>query len=138
MEPNPDAQRFRPVDSPANQGKGLWLKRTLSPRSARSAPKSAVIFTTWKSKVKTWRARLAHINATIKIFSLETDPEAIPPRRTYCRSNYFKRGEFARLCLDELRKADGRPITAATIVGGIIKAKGDLTVELLYAALSDL
>lgn len=77
-----------------------------------------------EKKVKTWRARLAHIDATIKIFSPETDPEAIPLRRTYRRSNYFKKGEFARLCLDELRKADGQPIATATIVGGIIRAKG--------------
>jgi hypothetical protein len=33
-------------------------------------------------------------------------------------------GEFARLCLDELRKADGQPITTAAIVAGIIRAKG--------------
>jgi hypothetical protein len=77
-----------------------------------------------EKKVKTWRARLANIDATIKIFSPETDPEAIPPRRTYRRSNYFKKGEFARLCLDELRKADGQPVTTASIVGGIIRAKG--------------
>src|SRR5271169_2823126 len=77
-----------------------------------------------EKKVKTWRARLAHIDATIKIFSPETDPDAIPPHRTYRRSNYFKKGEFARLCLDELRKADGQPITTAAIVAGIIRAKG--------------
>ena len=77
-----------------------------------------------EKKVKTWRARLAHIDATIKIFSPETDPEAIPPRRTYRRSGYFTKGEMARLCLDELRKADGQPITTATIVAGLIKAKG--------------
>ena len=52
-----------------------------------------------EKKVKTWRARLAHIDATIKIFSPEIDPEAIPPRRTYRRSDYFKKGEFARLVL---------------------------------------
>ena len=61
-------------------------------------------------KVKIWRARLAHIDATIKIFSPETDPEAIPPRRTYRRSNYFWKGELARLCLDELRKANGQAV----------------------------
>lgn len=77
-----------------------------------------------EKKVKTWRARLAHIDATIKIFSPETDPEAIPPRRTYRRSNYFKKGELARLCLDELRKANGQPITTAIIVDGIILARG--------------
>ena len=34
-----------------------------------------------EKKVKTWRTRLAPIDATIKIFSPETDLEAIPPRR---------------------------------------------------------
>lgn len=77
-----------------------------------------------EKKVKTWRARLAHIDATIKIFSPEIDPDAIPPRRTYRRSGYFKKGEFARLCLDELRKADGQPIATPAIVAGIIRAKG--------------
>ncbi len=61
-----------------------------------------------EKKIKVWRARLAHIDATIKIFSPETDPEAIPARRTYRRSGYFQHGELARLCLDELRKADGK------------------------------
>ena len=77
-----------------------------------------------EKRAKTWRARLAHIDATIKIFSPETDPEAIPPRRTYRRSNYYKRGELSRLCLDELRKADGQPINTAAIVTGLIRAKG--------------
>ncbi len=90
-----------------------------------------------EKKVKTWRARLAHIDATIKIFSPETDPEAIPPRRTYRRSGYFKKGELARLCLDELRKADGQPITTAAIVAGIIQAKGLADDPSLAAALTE-
>ncbi len=77
-----------------------------------------------EKKVRTWRAKLAHIDATIKIFSPETDPEAIPPRHTYRRSNYFKKGEFARLCLDELRKTHGQPMTTAAIVAGVIRSKG--------------
>jgi hypothetical protein len=76
-----------------------------------------------EKKVRTWRARLAHIDASIKIFSPETDPEAIPIRRTYRRSGYFKKGEVARLCLDELRKADGKPITAPAIVAAILGLK---------------
>src|ERR1700694_31016 len=76
-----------------------------------------------EKKVKTWRARLAHIDETIKIFSPHTDPEAIPAKRTYRRAQYFSRGEFARLCMDELRKAVG-PLTTADIVAGVIAAKG--------------
>jgi hypothetical protein len=74
-------------------------------------------------KVATWRARLSHIDATIRIFSPETDPEAIPPRRTYRRSGYFKSGELARLCLDELRKADGTALATAAIARSILDAK---------------
>jgi hypothetical protein len=88
-----------------------------------------------EKKVATWRARLAHIDETIKIFSPDTDPEAIPPRRTYRRARYFSRGEFARLCLDALRRADG-PLRTAEIVASVIKAKGlpdglDLTEKAL-------
>jgi hypothetical protein len=76
-----------------------------------------------EKKIATWRARLANIDEAIKIFSPETDPEAIPPKRTYRRSRYFARGELARLCLDILRVANG-PLTTAEIVARIIKAKG--------------
>src|SRR5258707_9143745 len=75
-----------------------------------------------EKKVATWRARLAHIDETIKIFSPEIDPEAIPPKRTYRRARYFSRGEFARLCVDALRRADG-PLTTAEIVASVIRAK---------------
>jgi hypothetical protein len=50
-------------------------------------------------------------------------PEAIPPKRTYRRARYFSRGEFARLCLDALRRAD-RPLMTAEIVASVITAKG--------------
>jgi hypothetical protein len=54
-----------------------------------------------EEKARRWRTRLAHIDATLTIFSPETDPEAIPPKRQYQRGQYFRRGEFARLCLGE-------------------------------------
>ena len=33
-----------------------------------------------EKKVENWRARLAHIDEAIRIFSPETDPSAIPPQ----------------------------------------------------------
>ena len=90
-----------------------------------------------EKKVETWRARLAHIDASIKIFSPETDPEAIPPRRTYRRSGYFRKGEFARLCLDELRKANGKPITTAEIVTKILGSKSLPNDPALFASLNE-
>jgi hypothetical protein len=90
-----------------------------------------------EKKVDAWRARLTHIDEAIRIFSPETDPEAIPPRRTYRRSGYFKRGELARLCSDELRKPDGKPLTTGAIAGGILDAKGLPHDPDLMASVSD-
>jgi hypothetical protein len=49
-----------------------------------------------EKRAKTWRARLAHIDATIKIFSPETNPEAIPPRRQQGRAEYLRSALCAR------------------------------------------
>ena|SRR3974390_1429660 len=81
------------------------------------------------------RANLANIDATIRLFAPTLDPETIQPKRTYRRSRYFRKGEFAHLCLDELRKANGQPITTATIIAGVIKSKG--LPEDLAAALTE-
>jgi hypothetical protein len=70
-----------------------------------------------ETKARRWRTRLAHVDATLTIFSPETDPEAIQPKRRYRRSQYFRGGEFARLCLDVLREASG-PITTAEVIAG--------------------
>src|SRR5258706_8095559 len=75
-------------------------------------------------KTANQRANLAHIDATIKIFSPATDPNAILPKRTYRRSRYFAKGEISRAVLDTLREANGRPIKASAILDGIIAAKG--------------
>ncbi len=66
-------------------------------------------------QIERQRAALAHIDATIRLFSPDADPEAIPPKRTYRRTRYFARGELSRLCLDVLRKAQGKPITAVEV-----------------------
>ncbi len=76
-----------------------------------------------ETKARRWRARLAHVDATLTIFSPETDPEAIQPKRRYRRSQYFRGGEFARLCLDVLREANA-PISTAEVIAGVLRAKG--------------
>ena len=90
-----------------------------------------------EKKVATWRARLAHIDSSIKIFSPEIDPDAIRPRRTYRRSGYFRKGEFAKLCLDQLRKANGKPLTTAEIVTNILGHKGLPNDPALFASLNE-
>ena len=77
-----------------------------------------------ESKINRQRANLAHIDATIKIFSPATDPNAIPAKRTYRRSRYFAKGEISRAIFNALRKANGQLIKASIIVDGLIATKG--------------
>jgi hypothetical protein len=69
------------------------------------------------------RANLANLDATIKLFSSGTNPDAIPPKRAYRRTRYFAHNELSRLTQDILRTASG-PLTSAEITGGVMQAKG--------------
>lgn len=75
-----------------------------------------------EKKVVTWRARLAQIDETIKIFSPETDAEATaqadPPQ-----GRVFQPGRVCAVVLGRAAKGD-RPLTTAEIVASVIKAKG--------------
>jgi hypothetical protein len=75
-------------------------------------------------EIKRQRAALAHIDATMRLFSPGSEPEAIKPSKTYRRTRYFAHGELARLCLDALRKAEGKPITAGEIAAAVVTEKG--------------
>jgi hypothetical protein len=76
-----------------------------------------------EKRIKTWRARLVHIDEAIKIFSPHVDPLAIPPKRTYRRTRYFAKGELHRRCLDMLREAK-EPLAASDIAKAAMAAKG--------------
>jgi hypothetical protein len=68
-----------------------------------------------EKKIKRMRANLAHIDATIRVFAPDLNPNSIPPKRRYRRSRYFAKGELFRRCLDTLRAANGSPVTALEI-----------------------
>lgn len=71
------------------------------------------------------RANLANIDATIRLFAPELNPDTIPPKRTYRRTRYFAKGELSRRVLDILRKADGHPsLATAAIASAIMTDKG--------------
>jgi hypothetical protein len=53
----------------------------------------------------------------------DLDPETIPPRRIYSRTQYFARNELSRLCMDTLRMAANEPLTAEEITIRIMAAK---------------
>jgi hypothetical protein len=71
------------------------------------------------------RANLANLDATIKLFSPGTNPDAIPPKRPYRRTRYFARNELSRLTQDALRTASG-PLTSAEIAAAVMQPKGML------------
>jgi hypothetical protein len=75
-------------------------------------------------KLARHRVNLANIDATIRLFAPELNPDTIPPKRTYRRTRYFTKGELSRRILDALRKADGNAIAARDIAKGAITDKG--------------
>jgi len=77
-----------------------------------------------EKKVKRMRANLAHIDATIRVFAPDLNPDTIPPKRRYRRSHYFAKGELSRRCLDMFREANGDSITATEIAKAAMADKG--------------
>ena len=76
-----------------------------------------------EKRVARQRANLANLDATIKLFSPGTNPDAIPAKRPYRRTRYFARNELSRLTQDALRTASG-PLTSAEIAAAVMQANG--------------
>jgi hypothetical protein len=76
-----------------------------------------------EKRIARQRANLANLDATIKLFSPDTNPDSIPPKRAYRRTRYFAHNELSRLTQDALRTASG-PLTSAEIAVAIMQAKG--------------
>ncbi len=75
-------------------------------------------------KLARHRASLAALDATIRLYAPELNPDSIPPKRTYRRTRYFAKGELARRILSALREASGKPMTTAAITCAIVADKG--------------
>jgi hypothetical protein len=76
-----------------------------------------------EKRIARQRANLANLDATIKLFSPDANPDAIPPKRPYRRTRYFAHNELSRLTQDALRTASG-PLTSAEIATAVMRAKG--------------
>jgi hypothetical protein len=76
-----------------------------------------------EKRIARQRVNLANLDATIKLFSPGTNPDAIPPKRPYRRTRYFAHNELSRLTQDALRTASG-PLTSAEIAAAVMQAKG--------------
>jgi hypothetical protein len=75
-----------------------------------------------EKRIARQRANLANLDATIKLFSPGTNPDAIPPKRAYRRTRYFAHNELSRLTQDALRTASG-PLTSAEIAAAVMLTK---------------
>jgi hypothetical protein len=75
-----------------------------------------------EKRIARQRANLANLDATIKLFSPGTNPDAIPPKRHYRRTRYFAHNELSRLTQDALRTASG-PLMTAEIAAAVMQAK---------------
>lgn len=71
------------------------------------------------------RSDLVHIDATLRMFAPEFDPDSTKPKRVLPRKSlYFQMGEVTQRCRDALRKAGGEPLTAEAIAVGAMADKG--------------
>lgn len=69
------------------------------------------------------RETLALLDATLRLFHPDADPNHITSIRPRWRGVYFRSGERSRLCLEALRDAGG-PLTQGKMAEYLIKAKG--------------
>jgi hypothetical protein len=73
--------------------------------------------------VATRTKELLALDAVIRLFTPDTNPEMIPPIRPSTRGLFFQYRELGRLCLSMMRRA-GKPVTLEWIADAVIAAKG--------------
>lgn len=69
------------------------------------------------------REVLAQVDAVIRLYEPQRNPELIPAIRPCGRCLFFRHGEQMRLCRDALREA-GQPIKARAVAEYAMAAKG--------------
>ena len=77
-----------------------------------------------EKRVARLRADLLHLDATLRLFDAEAEPLAIPPKRPWRRTGWFRNGELPRRVLDALRAAVSEPLCAGEITARIMADKG--------------
>jgi hypothetical protein len=68
------------------------------------------------------QANLAHLDATMRLFNPDIQPNRIRPKQPRARSVWFRPGECLRLIYDELREA-AQPMTTHPLAERIIHVK---------------
>jgi hypothetical protein len=70
-----------------------------------------------------FRADLIHVDATIRLFAPDLEPETIQAKVIRRRDGWFKQGEVKRRVLDTLRRSD-QPMAAPGLVRAVMMERG--------------
>jgi hypothetical protein len=73
-------------------------------------------------KLKHWRVALANVDAVLRLMDAEIDPNSIPGKRVHRRTKYLPGSELTRYALEQIRLADGTPISCKAIVEAAMAA----------------
>jgi len=76
-----------------------------------------------QQQIGQFRADLAHLDATIRLFAPAMEPETIPPKRIRQTDLRFEPGGLSRRVLDALRRS-GAPIRAPDLVRAVMIDNG--------------
>ncbi|MDQ2106437.1 hypothetical protein [Azospirillum isscasi] len=99
----------------------------ISGLTAKRAEVSGVIADLEK-RIAQHRADLVHIDAVLRLYAPEVEPESIAPKAVRKRNDWFKPGELARIVLDVLRVAPA-PLQVREIAVKVMEARGIDTTD---------
>ena len=109
-------------ESSSHLNSGMIETHVVSALRAKRAKISGYIHELEK-KIGRLRASVIHVDESLRLFSPDADPDAIPPKRPYRRTRYFATRELSRRYVDTLRETNPTPMTTAQIAV-IMLAKG--------------
>lgn len=69
------------------------------------------------------RADLVHVDAVLRLYAPDLEPEGIAPKAVRRRNDWFRPGDLARMVLDILRVAPA-PLTTREIAAQIMERRG--------------
>jgi hypothetical protein len=75
-----------------------------------------------EKKIGRYRVDLVHLDATMRLFDADCQPENVSPRRPAVRNGWFGQGECLRLVYDVLRGTSG-PVAASEIARRLMEMK---------------
>ena len=78
-----------------------------------------------KKQIARHQKELASLDATIALFDPAYKVGSIKPKNSRKRAKLFKMGELGRLIMDARRRAEGRLLFTAEVVGAVTAAIGE-------------